>query len=390
MATTQEQALEQIALMGFFPRRRAQSEVVAYMGSGGAASSLESYGLKEARQEWSLVFKGLALNTSLSLVEKAALLERATERYRRSMLDAVALSLGFEDLARTVGVETAVARTLVQGHGDPDHALINSRAELLSRRLEGLLDRVSINSNLSEWMTPEWERLAQDVLVCPHPMIVPLVVEVIHRSGLPILLYDFIEVFERAIEWNPESLADVNIERLRARLNHLAAGKDPLFAYVQKPAENLLECLTNGTLLLTPFDAGESHPYVRIGQALLAETPTSELIHLLTEVYCDRHPIWNEISRGIVYDKGRVATDADKIGVNLAIAEHSSDEQDVVWAVISLRHSMEDGKLQESHLATLKRFVPNLPKVEKVSWYSDKTKEWYQQAVARLSTSMSV
>jgi hypothetical protein len=366
MATTQEQALEQIALMGFFPRRRAQSEVVAYMGSGGAASSLESYGLKEARQEWSLVFKGLALNTSLSLVEKAALLERATERYRRSMLDAVALSLGFEDLARTVGVETAVARTLVQGHGDPDHALINSRAELLSRRL------------------------AQDVLVCPHPMIVPLVVEVIHRSGLPILLYDFIEVFERAIEWNPESLADVNIERLRARLNHLAAGKDPLFAYVQKPAENLLECLTNGTLLLTPFDAGESHPYVRIGQALLAETPTSELIHLLTEVYCDRHPIWNEISRGIVYDKGRVATDADKIGVNLAIAEHSSDEQDVVWAVISLRHSMEDGKLQESHLATLKRFVPNLPKVEKVSWYSDKTKEWYQQAVARLSTSMSV
>ena len=390
MATTQEQALEQIALMGFFPRSRAQSEVVAYMGSGGAASSLESYGLKEARQEWSLVFKGLALNTSLSLVEKAALLERATERYRRSMLDAVALSLGFEDLARTVGVETAVARTLVQGHGDPDHALINSRAELLSRRLEGLLDRVSINSNLSEWMTPEWERLAQDVLVCPHPMIVPLVVEVIHRSGLPILLYDFIQVFERAIEWNPESLADVNIERLRARLNHLAAGKDPLFAYVQKPAENLLECLTNGTLLLTPFDAGESHPYVRIGQALLAETPTSELIHLLTEVYCDRHPIWNEISRGIVYEKGRVATDADKIGVNLAIAEHSSDEQDVVWAVISLRHSMEDGKLQESHLATLKRFVPNLPKVEKVSWYSDTTKEWYQQAVERLSTRMSV
>ena len=147
---------------------------------------------------------------------------------------------------------------------------------------------------------------------------------------------------------------------------------------------------SNGTLLLTPFDAGESHPYVRIGQALLAETPTSELIHLLTEVYCDRHPIWNEISRGIVYEKGRVATDADKIGVNLAIAEHSSDEQDVVWAVISLRHSMEDGKLQESHLATLKRFVPNLPKVEKVSWYSDTTKEWYQQAVERLSTRMSV
>jgi hypothetical protein len=390
MATTQEQALEQIALMGFFPRSRAESEVVAYLGSGGAAGSLESYGLKEARQEWSLVFKGLALNTSFSQVDKAALLERAAERYRRSMLDAVALSLGFEDLARAVGVENAVARTLVRGHGDPDHALIMSRAETLSKRLESLIGQVLVDNSLSEWMTPEWERLAQDALVCPHPMIVPLVVEVIHRSDMPTLLYDFIQVFERAVEWNPESLSDVNIERLRARLRDLAVSKDPLFAYVQKSAENLLERLTNGTLLLTPFDAAESHPYVRIGQALLAETPTSELIHLLTEVYCDRHPIWNEISRGIVYEKGRVATDADKIRLNLAIAEHSSDELDVVWAVISLRNSMEDGKLQQSHLPTLKRVVPNLPTVEKVSWYSDKTKGWYEQAVARLGTSVSV
>lgn len=388
-ATTQEQALEQIALMGFFPRSRAQSEVVAYLGSGGAASSLECYGLKEARQELSLVFKTLAFNTSFSLVEKGALFERAAERYRRSMLDAAALSLSFDDLASKVGVETAVVRTLVQGCGEPDHALIMIRAEALSKRLESLLGQVSVDNRLSDWMTPEWERLARDVLVCPHPMIVPLVVEVIHRSDTPTLLYDFIEVFERAVEWNPESLADVNIERLRARLDYLAVSKDSLFAYVQKPAENVLERLANGSLLLTPFDGRESHPYMRIGYALLAETPTSELVHLLTEVYCDRHPIWNEIPRGIVIDKGRVVTDADKILVNLAIAEHSSDELDVVWAVISLRHSMEDGKLQESHLATLKRFVPNLPSVEKITWYSDETKTSYQQALARLGASVS-
>jgi hypothetical protein len=382
-AKTQGDVLEQIAGMGFFPRERARSEVTAYIGSGSSASSLESYGLKEARQELDLVFKGLALNNNLSRVEKVAMYEKAAERYRQHILDAVALSVNFEELAQKIGLENAVAQIVVQGFGEVDNGLIPRRVETLYKRLEDALGRVSVDSNLSEWLTTEWDTLSQEVPLLPHPTLVPLVIEAIHRSELPVLLVDFIEAFERAVEWNPEILAEVDIDRLHDRLRSLAEREDPLYGYVRKSAVNLLERLANGGLMLAPFSAKELHPYIRIGDALFREAPISQLAHLLCEVYPDRHPIWNEIPAGIVNDRVSDATPEDKILLSLAVAEHSSQEHDTVWSVILLGGRAEYGQLSEAQLATLRRVVPHLPAVEQVSWYSEESKLWYQQALTK-------
>lgn len=389
-ATNREQVLEQISLMGFFPRGRAQSEVVAYLGSQSAASSLEPYGLRESRQELELVFKGLAFNTNLSLAEKAELYERGVEKYRQSILDAVALTLNFEDLILKDGVENAVARTLVQGFAELDYGRIPSRAETLSKRLEGLLANVPWEGHLSESINRDWDILAQDILLCPHPTLIPHIVEVIHRSKSAVRLADFIEVFERAVEWSPEALVDVDLERLRDRLSVLAMSADPFLRYAAKPAANLLERIANGGLTLSPFNAKDPHPHIRINEALRSDAPIPELIRLLSEVYPHRHPIWNEMPIGVISEKTKSAGLEERIALKLALVRHSSQEDEIVWGIIFLGSRAKYGQLNEAHLSALKGVVTNLPAVEKITWYSEETKLWYQEALTRLASSASL
>jgi hypothetical protein len=385
-----EQVLEQISLMGFFPRERARSEVVAYLGSGGPPRSLGVYGLKEAREEVQAVFQGLAMNANLSREEKTDLFVRATAKYQESILYAVALSVNFETLVRKVGPEHAIAQMLIDGDGELDTTLVSRRADELSTRFQKLLGQVKVDSSISEWMTKDWDALTQELLLCPHPACVPLVVEAIHRSVLPSQLKDFMEVLERAVEWNPESLDGVNMEKLRARLSDLATSPSCLFEYSAKSAEALLRRYENGSLFLRPFEGAVSHPLVRIGEALAPTAPASELIHLLCSVYPNRHPIWDSLPLGAIVDKRDLLERPDQIPLSIAAAEHASQEFDIVWSIVSLGDSARFGKLRESHLVDLRRILPKLPPVDKISFYSEKTRAMYREALTILSETATI
>lgn len=368
--------------MGFFPRARAQSEVVAYFGSEDPASSLEVYGGEEARAHLDTVLKGLAFNPNLSREEKAGLYKRASEIYQESLLYAMALCVNFEDLRQRLGNETAVAQTLVQGHGDPDYSLVHRRADELCGRLDILLGSLRTFGIIPWWRTTDWDDLATDLLKFPHPKVVPLVVEAIHRCSRPNLLRDLLDVFERAVELSPEP-PQVDLDKLRQRLLQLTFSKAPLFhGYLKAPAERLCRRLADGTLLMKPFDGQVLHPWLQIGKALDPKAPASELIHLLRDVYPNRDPVWNSTDFGALLNKASSMEPSEEIPLLVAIAEHAYRDQDRTNSVIKLGGYAERGKLANEHLTAMRRIAHLLPPVEKIDCGSEKSAQWYQEALA--------
>lgn len=382
-ATNRAEVSRYIQHSVLLPQERAQSEIVAYLGTGDSCRSLDVFGLREARRNLDETLWGLAFNPALSEEDKRELFDEASKVYQDFIRYATTLYWSFKNRLECEDTELAVAEWLVQRPASGSLEVVQ-RATALSVRLWRLLGTAEREPDSGWYDSKEWTEVLREFACCPHPTALFLIRDAIEGTKSDYVLKDLLEVARLCIQLSPCEAKQLDWRCVLHRLGKIVDTAGQSDSISAPEAQGFLDDYSNGALFLEPFREGALHPYQKIAHALSPAALPTELRDLLCNTYPDRHPIWKKTRPGEVMSKVHGLAVEEAIPLVIAIAEHCSQEYCMVQAMHYLAEYARKDTLPQHYAAEVRRVVNQLSKTpEFSSAYSDE-RERYDAALKDL------